>query len=53
MAKSIGIGSILIIISIIIIGSVATIFYLENVDVNISVNPIYWRIPGTYWRSLT
>ncbi|AAK40856.1 hypothetical protein SULI_08185 [Saccharolobus solfataricus] len=44
MAKSIGIGSILIIISIIIIGSVATIFYLENVDVNISVNPIYWRI---------
>jgi|ECHnycMinimDraft_1075156.scaffolds.fasta_scaffold00470_2 hypothetical protein len=44
MTKSIGIGTILIIISMIIIGSVATIFYLENTDVNISINPLYWRI---------
>ncbi|WP_338600687.1 hypothetical protein V6M85_12440 [Sulfolobus tengchongensis] len=44
MAKSIGIGTILIIISIILIGGLATIFYLENIDVNISVNPLFWRV---------
>ncbi|MEM0293630.1 MAG: hypothetical protein QW232_04020 [Saccharolobus sp.] len=41
-------GTSLLIAAIVTIGIVASIFYLQNADINISVKPIFWRIYQNY-----